>query len=439
VLYEMLTRHKPFQGENLTVVSHRIVYDHFTPPREYARDLPPGVDRILSRALEKDPGRRYQRAKELVDDLRQVVESAGPRRDDLNETQSLSSTMVLPPSALTPPAPGPVAAPAAEGTGDASDLADTVATMAPPPVRRRSSPRRLLAVGAIAAILSLLVWTAALLWTGWSQPAGKQRDAGEDGNRGRIIDLVRQGQDAQKVGNWAAAVFYYQKAESLDPKAKGLRSLREAAERNASQASSQEVNKKAAVDFGISTATQALQAQSWDAAIVASNTVLQIDPLNSQARALLGQAQQGKARQPKARQLPQTPRNRDQMASTAPLTSAEVPPGGAAESSPVDSGTATIHIHIKAEAEGSVVVSVGGRELLRKNFERTSLFRGRRLEQTEFDKSVEIPAGAVEFRVLIAPAGQKGTMRPLSQTLRAGSAHRMEIVLSASGGPVSFN
>ncbi|HTQ80973.1 MAG TPA: serine/threonine-protein kinase, partial [Thermoanaerobaculia bacterium] len=33
VLYEMLTRHKPFQGENLTVVSHRIVYDSFTAPR----------------------------------------------------------------------------------------------------------------------------------------------------------------------------------------------------------------------------------------------------------------------------------------------------------------------------------------------------------------------------------------------------------------------
>ena len=108
VLYEMLTRHKPFQGENLTVVSHRIVYDHFTPPREYARDLPPGIDRILGRALEKDPARRYQRAKEMVDDLRQVVEANATRVDALNETQSLSSTMVLPPSlapALAPPVP----------------------------------------------------------------------------------------------------------------------------------------------------------------------------------------------------------------------------------------------------------------------------------------------------------------------------------------------
>src|SRR5262245_10493730 len=97
VLYEMLTRHKPFQGENLTVVSHRIVYDHFTPPREFVRELPPGIEPILDKALEKDPGRRYQRAKEMVDDLRRVGGTLSGT--DLNETQSLA--LIAP--VLTPP------------------------------------------------------------------------------------------------------------------------------------------------------------------------------------------------------------------------------------------------------------------------------------------------------------------------------------------------
>ncbi|MBV8202589.1 MAG: serine/threonine protein kinase, partial [Acidobacteria bacterium] len=95
VLYEMVTRHKPFQGENLTVVSHRIVYDHFTPLREYADDLPPGTEQILAKALEKDPGRRYQRARDMAEDLRRVLGSVGVR-DTLNETQSLSTTAMLP-------------------------------------------------------------------------------------------------------------------------------------------------------------------------------------------------------------------------------------------------------------------------------------------------------------------------------------------------------
>jgi serine/threonine-protein kinase len=112
VLYEMLTRHKPFQGENLTVVSHRIVYDQFTPLRDYAKDVPPGVEKIISKALEKDPNRRYQRARELAEDVKKVVtEVAG---DDLNETQSLSETMVIPAAAapvLAKPAAGAPAAP----------------------------------------------------------------------------------------------------------------------------------------------------------------------------------------------------------------------------------------------------------------------------------------------------------------------------------------
>ena len=128
------------------------------------------------------------------------------------------------------------------------------------------------------------------------------------------------------------------------------------------------------------------------------------------------------------------------MASTTPLTSTETPQPGVPEQSQVDSGTAIIHIHVKAETEGSVVVSVGGRDLLRKIFERTSLFRGRRLEQTDYDQTVEIPAGNnIALRVLIAPAGQKGTMRPVPQNLRGGSSHRLEVVLSTSGGSVSFN
>ncbi len=443
VLYEMLTRHKPFQGENLTVVSHRIVYDHFTPPREYVRDLPPGVDRILARALEKDPARRYQRAKELVEDLRQVAEATTARRDDLNETQSLSSTMVLPPEVVPPPA-APVSPATATGTGStgAADLADTVETAAPapPPARPRSSPRRLLAAGAVALMASLLVWTALLLWTGWSSPGGRQRNAAEDANRVRVMDLVQEGKLAQNAGNWSGAAFLYRKAEELEPKAKGIQRLRETAERNAAQASQQQASKESVVAMEINTATQALLAQSWDAALAAATAAMQIDPNNLQARAIMTQAQDGKGRQSRQRS-PQAPRNRgDQMASATPLTSAEAPhPGTPEPSSQVDSGTASIHIHIKAETEGTVVVSVGGRELWRKSFERSGIFRGRRLEQTEADRTMDIPGGSVEFRVIIAPTGKSALVKTVPQTLRGGSSHRMDVLLAESGGSATFN
>jgi serine/threonine protein kinase len=173
VLYEMLTRHKPFQGENLTVVSHRIVYDHFTPPRDYISDLPPGVESILTRALEKDPARRYQRARDMAEDLRRILAEVSPR-DMLNETQSLSATAIILPARVSsermptaatavgatpesmPPAPSSPAPVSPDAPTQALPLAAVVsaaapvepaasATMPPPPARPKPSfLRRLL-------------------------------------------------------------------------------------------------------------------------------------------------------------------------------------------------------------------------------------------------------------------------------------------------------
>jgi serine/threonine protein kinase/tetratricopeptide (TPR) repeat protein len=141
VLYEMLTRHKPFQGENLTVVSHRIVYDHFTPPRDYVHQLPTGIEKILARALEKDPARRYQRAREMMDDLRRLVETVGSG-DSLNETQILSSTMALPSSAapLVPPPPAPPQAAKPSLLGRLRKPAPAPASMPDPGTGTQGSP-----------------------------------------------------------------------------------------------------------------------------------------------------------------------------------------------------------------------------------------------------------------------------------------------------------
>ncbi len=148
VLYEMITRHKPFQGENLTMVSHRIVYDQFTPVRDYVDDLPPGTEQILAKALEKDPNRRYQRARDMADDLRRVVGSVG-RRDLLNETQSLSSTAALPAHAFVPPAPPvPAGVSAAVPAGGA---AGSPGAAPPPPAQSSAAPAAAAAGPAAAA------------------------------------------------------------------------------------------------------------------------------------------------------------------------------------------------------------------------------------------------------------------------------------------------
>ncbi len=92
VFYEILTRKKPFQGENLTQVTHKIVYEPFTPPEEIVRGLAPAMSKILTRCLEKDPNRRYPRASEVARELRAVIEQA----EDLDDTAGTQEVTPLP-------------------------------------------------------------------------------------------------------------------------------------------------------------------------------------------------------------------------------------------------------------------------------------------------------------------------------------------------------
>lgn len=73
VVYEMSTLTKPFTGENLTVVSHGIVYEPYPPPRQHNPSLPPEIELVFERALAKDPTRRYASAGQLAKDLRRSL------------------------------------------------------------------------------------------------------------------------------------------------------------------------------------------------------------------------------------------------------------------------------------------------------------------------------------------------------------------------------
>jgi len=66
VLYELLTNRKPFQGDNLTAISYKIVHEDFTPPAELSSDIPPEFNPIVARAMAKDPWNRYQRGKDMA-------------------------------------------------------------------------------------------------------------------------------------------------------------------------------------------------------------------------------------------------------------------------------------------------------------------------------------------------------------------------------------
>lgn len=69
VLYEMLTGKVPFEGESPISVAVKHLHDDVAPPRQFNEAIPEELEEIILKSLEKDPGRRYQSAGEMLADL----------------------------------------------------------------------------------------------------------------------------------------------------------------------------------------------------------------------------------------------------------------------------------------------------------------------------------------------------------------------------------
>jgi len=72
VLYEMITGHAPFPGETPTETISLILQKEPAPLARYAHDVPAELERIVTKALTKDREERYQTAKDMLIDLRNL-------------------------------------------------------------------------------------------------------------------------------------------------------------------------------------------------------------------------------------------------------------------------------------------------------------------------------------------------------------------------------
>jgi serine/threonine protein kinase len=69
VLYELLSKHKPFDGENITAIMYNVVHLNAPPASFYNEEIPPAMDQVLSHATQKSPSERYLSARDFQRDL----------------------------------------------------------------------------------------------------------------------------------------------------------------------------------------------------------------------------------------------------------------------------------------------------------------------------------------------------------------------------------
>jgi serine/threonine protein kinase len=78
VFYEMLTDHKPFLGSSEVSILETVRECKVPAPRTLNPAIPESLERVVMKALERDPDRRYQDAAEMYRDLEAVLHETQP-------------------------------------------------------------------------------------------------------------------------------------------------------------------------------------------------------------------------------------------------------------------------------------------------------------------------------------------------------------------------
>ncbi len=423
VLYEALSRKKPFGGDSLTTISYRIVHEPFQRLTEVDPKIPDGFEAIVAKCLSKDPAVRYQRGRELAEDLRRVQRGVVPAaRLDADSTAVFGvadrdSTIV-----------GGLG----EGTGGAGTATGTsVAEMSTASKPRRAgwAKRRISALVFFGVIAALLIPLSAIAFSMWQ---GKVDVPPIDVKREKEVqNKKRLRQEAEALiarRNVEGAYEKYRELLAVAPNSRWARErLTRLEEIKLQQMSQREKQDQAQVR--LQEGKDLFEKKEYEEAVPAFEEAFLLDPNLTEAQTYLGFIKTALD----LRRLGRQPASPQRVESAQPAAQ----PGA----QPV-AGNATLRIIFNGATSdvGYVLVKVNGETVLHENLYTGGTGRFNRRNPRPLNVTREIPSGQVnvETAVVIQRLGFTNETRSLPATVSPGSEATLTLTLNSETRRISY-
>lgn len=425
VLYECLTRRKPFGGDSLTTISYKIVHEAFPPLHEVDPAIPEGFEPIIRKCLAKNPAQRYQRGSELALDLRKVMKGEKVSYEPELFEQTVSTSGGRLPTLETP-------FPDVEDSGGSPARGATAKTKAVAPAKHGLLKKKIPAsmfFGLVAVLL--IAFGASALAIANQKVTVPPVDARREALVAKQRLLRLEAAEFIRQGNVEGAYQKYSELRGIAPNSPAVATVLGKLDqiRSEQMTTKQRLEQAAAK---LAEGKELYEKKQFEKAIPAFEEAFHLNPNLEDAVNYLRMTRE----QIQLKRL----NSGEQVAQTRGTTLNQRGPTISDVARQAESLPSTLVTIVNSPvADGYITVKANGQTILQENLweDRRGVFRRKSARKIQESRQVSSTSTEIEVWVVVPSLGIQ-ERRVLRQTFQPNSSHRLVVTLNPSTRRVEF-